>query len=71
MNVYRILVEKAEGKRTLGRPIRKWEDNIVTDLPGKSSIDTVQYATIDKAIFSVDPTDAPIGWLDSDHVIYV
>jgi hypothetical protein len=26
--VYRVLVEKPEGKRTLGRPGRRWEDNI-------------------------------------------
>jgi hypothetical protein len=22
-------------------------------------------------VFSVDPTDAPIDWLDNDHVIFV
>jgi hypothetical protein len=27
-NAYRILVGKPEGKRPLGRPRRKWEDNI-------------------------------------------
>jgi hypothetical protein len=26
--VYRILVGKPEGKRQLGRPKRRWEDNI-------------------------------------------
>ena len=26
--IYRVLVGKPEGKRTLGRPRRKWEDNI-------------------------------------------
>jgi hypothetical protein len=26
--VYKILVENAEGKRLLGRPGHKWEDNI-------------------------------------------
>jgi hypothetical protein len=26
--VYRILVGKPEGKRPLGRPRRRWEDNI-------------------------------------------
>jgi hypothetical protein len=30
--VYRVLVGKAEGKRPLGRPRRRWEDNIKTDL---------------------------------------
>jgi hypothetical protein len=49
--------------------------NTVTDLikalPGNSSVNTVQHATIEEAVFSVDPTDAPIVWLDSDHVIYL
>jgi len=30
--VYRVLVEKPEGKRLLGRPRRRWEDNIKMDL---------------------------------------
>jgi len=29
---YRILVWKSEGKRPLGRPKRRWEDNIEFDL---------------------------------------
>jgi len=29
--VYRVLVEKPEGKRPLGRPRRRWVDNIRTD----------------------------------------
>jgi hypothetical protein len=47
--------------------------NIVNDLinalPGSSSVNKVQHATIEEAVFSVAPTDAPIDWLDSDHVI--
>jgi hypothetical protein len=31
-NAYRILVGKPEGKRPLGRPRRRWEDNIKMDL---------------------------------------
>jgi hypothetical protein len=31
-NAYRILVVKLEGKRPLGRPRRRWEDNIRIDL---------------------------------------
>jgi hypothetical protein len=30
--VYKVLVGKPEGKRPLGRPRRKWEDNIRIDL---------------------------------------
>jgi hypothetical protein len=49
--------------------------HIVTDLinalPGNSSVNTVQHATIEEAVFSVDQTDAPIDWLDREHVICV
>jgi hypothetical protein len=31
-NVYRILVKNPGGKRPLGRPRRRWEDNIKLDL---------------------------------------
>jgi hypothetical protein len=31
-NAYRILVGKPEGKRPLGRPGRRWVDNIKMDL---------------------------------------
>jgi hypothetical protein len=30
--VYRVLVGQIEGKRPLGRPRRKWENNIKIDL---------------------------------------
>ena len=30
--LYRVLVGKPEGKRLLGRPRRRWEDNIKIDL---------------------------------------
>ena len=31
-DVHKVLVEKPEGKRPLGRPRRRWEDNIKMDL---------------------------------------
>ena len=31
-DVYRVLVGKPEGRRPLGRPRRRWVDNIRTDL---------------------------------------
>jgi hypothetical protein len=31
-NAYRIVVGKPEGKRPLGRPRRRWVDNIIMDL---------------------------------------
>jgi hypothetical protein len=30
--VYRVLVGRPEGKKPLGRPRRRWEDNIYMDL---------------------------------------
>jgi hypothetical protein len=35
---------------------------------GNSSLNTVQHATTEETVFSVD---IPIDWLDSDHVICV
>jgi hypothetical protein len=42
-NVYRLLVGKAEGKRPLGRPRRKWIYNIKMDLleTGLSVVDWI------------------------------
>jgi hypothetical protein len=31
-NAYKIFVGKPEGKRLLGRPRRRWEDNIKVDI---------------------------------------
>jgi hypothetical protein len=30
-NVYNILVVKREGKRPLGKPRRRWKDNVTTE----------------------------------------
>jgi hypothetical protein len=45
-NEYRILVGKPEGKRPLGRPRRRWEDNIKMDLRerGWSGMDWIDLA---------------------------
>ena len=42
----RVLVRKVEGKRPLGRPRRRWEDNIKTDLQevGCGSMDWIELA---------------------------
>ena len=44
--VYRVLVGKPEGKRPLGRPRRRWEDNIKMDLQkvGCEAIDWIELA---------------------------
>jgi hypothetical protein len=43
--------------------------DLVNTLPDNSFLNTAQHATIEEAVFSADPTDAPIDWLDSEHVI--
>ena len=44
--VYRVLVGKPEGKRALGRPRCRWEDNIKMDLQelGRGSGDWMELA---------------------------
>jgi hypothetical protein len=50
-NAYRILVGKPEGKRPLGRPKRRWVDNIKMDLRemGWDGVDWIGLDWIDKA----------------------
>jgi hypothetical protein len=45
-NAYRILVGKPEGKRPLGRPRRKWVNNIKMDLSeiGWGGVDWIDLA---------------------------
>jgi hypothetical protein len=45
-NMYRLLVGKPEGKRPLGRPRRRWIDNIKMDLSemGVSVVDWIGLA---------------------------
>jgi hypothetical protein len=45
-NAYKILVGKPEGKRLLGRPRHRWEDNIKMDFRemGLVGVDTIHLA---------------------------
>jgi hypothetical protein len=47
-NAYKILVGKPEGKRPLGRPRRRWVDNIKIDLRGTGwdGIDWIDVAQV-------------------------
>ena len=47
-DVYRILVGKPEGKRPLGKPKRRWEDNIKMNLQevGCEGMDWVEFIRI-------------------------
>jgi len=46
--VYRVLVGKPEGKKPLGRPRRRWEDNIKMDLQevGCGGVDRIKLAQV-------------------------
>jgi len=47
-SVYRFLVEKPEGKKPLGRPRRRWEDNIKMDFQevGCRGMDLIELAQV-------------------------
>jgi hypothetical protein len=49
--------------------LRFISEHIVTDLinalPDNNSVNIVQHATIEETVFSVDPTDTPIDWLEA------
>ena len=44
--VHKVLVGKPEGKRPLGRPRRRWEDNIKMDIQelGRGCVDWMELA---------------------------
>jgi len=46
VGVYRVLVGKPEGKRPLGRPRHRWEDNIKVDIQevGCGGMDWIELA---------------------------
>jgi hypothetical protein len=46
-NAYRLLVGKPEGKRPLGRPRRRWVDNIRMDL-GEVGLGDVDWIVLDQ-----------------------
>jgi hypothetical protein len=45
--------------------------DLINALLDSSSVNTVQHATVKGAVFSVDPTEGPIDWLDSGYVTCV
>ena len=45
--IYRVLVGKSEGKRPLGRPSRRWEDNIIMYLR-EVVCDPAEYIDLDE-----------------------
>jgi hypothetical protein len=68
-NAYRLLVGKPEGKRPLGRPRRRWVDNIGIDLGevGWSDVDWIGLAQDRKRVescckFGIEPSGSMKFW---------
>ena len=73
--VYGVLVGKPEGRRPLGRPRRRWEDNIRMDLREMEWINVAQYRDkfswdLIRPLGSLDETyktSSIAGWLTSNE----
>jgi hypothetical protein len=68
-NAYRLLVEKPEGKRPLGRPRRTWVDNIGMDLGevGWRDVDWIGLAQDRNGVesscgFGIEPSGSMKRW---------
>jgi hypothetical protein len=57
-NAYRLLVGKPDGKRPLGRPIRRWVDNIRMDL-GEVGLGDVDWIGLAK---DIEPSGSMKCW---------
>jgi hypothetical protein len=55
IKVYKVLVEKLEGKRPLGRPRRRWEDGIKMDLReiGLGGVDRDRWRAVVSAVMNL------------------
>ena len=52
--LYRVLVKKAEGKKPLGRPRRRWEDNKQIDIKtGRESVEYINLAQYSNKFWAV------------------
>jgi hypothetical protein len=63
-NAYRLLVEKPEGKRPLGRPRRRWMVNIRMDLGevGMGDVDWIGVAQDRNSEFGIKPSSSMKYW---------
>jgi len=52
-SVYSVLVRKAEGKRPLGRPRRRWEDNIKMELQEVECEDMYRWRALVNAVMNL------------------
>jgi hypothetical protein len=63
-NAYRILVGKPEGKRPLGRPRRRWVDNIKMDLKeiGRDGVDWMDTDQWRALVNGIEPSGSIKCW---------
>jgi hypothetical protein len=63
-NAYRLLVGKTEGNRPLGRPRRRWVDNIRMDLGevGWGDVDWIGLAQDRNSEFGIEPSGSMKCW---------
>jgi hypothetical protein len=64
-NAYVLLVGKSEGKRLLGRPRRRWVDNIRMDLGevGWGDVDWIGLAQVESSCeFGIEPSGSMKCW---------
>ena len=61
--VFRVLVGKPEGEKTLGRPRHRWEDNIMMDLQevGCEGMDWIELAQDRDMVGSCECGNEPSG----------
>jgi hypothetical protein len=70
-NAHNILVEKTEGKRPLGRPRRRWEDNITVDLweTGWKNVDWIHLAEDRDQWLNLVNTNEPFGSIKGEKFL--
>jgi hypothetical protein len=66
-NSYRVLVGQPEGKRPLGKPRHRWEDNVKIDFReiGLGCMDWIHLAQVRdqwNALVNIEPTDCIKYW---------
>jgi hypothetical protein len=69
--IYRVFVGNPEGKRPVGRPRRRWEDNIKLDVReiGRDGMDCIDVNRIQKFVTMAHSLEATFRTLDSVSVL--
>jgi hypothetical protein len=69
--MYRVLVGKFEGKRPLGRPRRRWEDNIKVDVQevGCGGMDWIELAQDRQVAGTCESGNEPSGSIKCGEIL--